>query len=132
MHGVAPHMCTQVVRSLLGQGAGGRSPGYLPLVAQLRRQRRPQRRCSGGARDGRSVRKRVAAPSRAAIALPPVENFWRSNAALSARSVCGPAGHIDFIKVTLTRLAMGRRRTAASAESSEKFPQTKTQTKRKF
>jgi hypothetical protein len=29
MHGVAPHMCDQVARSLLGGGAGGRSPGLL-------------------------------------------------------------------------------------------------------
>jgi hypothetical protein len=30
MHGVAPRMCGQVGRPLLGRGAGGRSPGYLP------------------------------------------------------------------------------------------------------
>jgi hypothetical protein len=29
MHGVAPHMCGQVARPLLGGGAGGRSPGVL-------------------------------------------------------------------------------------------------------
>jgi hypothetical protein len=32
MHGVAPHMCDQVVRPLLDQGAGGRSPGF-PLFS---------------------------------------------------------------------------------------------------
>ena len=29
MHGVAPRMCGQVARPLLGGGAGGRSPGLL-------------------------------------------------------------------------------------------------------
>ena len=31
MHGAAPQMCGQVVRPLLGEGAGGRSPGFLYL-----------------------------------------------------------------------------------------------------
>jgi len=35
MHGVAPHMCDQVVRPLLDQGAGGRSPGFLLLTMAL-------------------------------------------------------------------------------------------------
>src|SRR5216683_4921117 len=35
MHGVAPHMCDQVVRPLLDQGAGGRSPGFLLLAMAL-------------------------------------------------------------------------------------------------
>jgi hypothetical protein len=35
MHGVAPHMCNQVVHPLLDQGAGGRSPGFLLLVMAL-------------------------------------------------------------------------------------------------
>src|SRR6266404_8995148 len=34
MHGVAPHMCDQVVRPLLDQGAGGRSPGFLLRAKQ--------------------------------------------------------------------------------------------------
>ena len=29
MHGVAPRMCGQVVRPLLGGGAGGRPPGFI-------------------------------------------------------------------------------------------------------
>src|SRR5258706_1352460 len=33
--GVAPHMCDQVVRPLLDQGAGGRSPGFLLLAMAL-------------------------------------------------------------------------------------------------
>ena len=33
--GVAPLMCDQVVRPLLDQGAGGRSPGFLLLVMAL-------------------------------------------------------------------------------------------------
>ena len=35
MHGVAPHMCDQVVRPWLDQGAGGRSPGFLLLAMAL-------------------------------------------------------------------------------------------------
>src|SRR5258708_40149443 len=37
MHGVAPHMCDQVVRPLLDQGAGGRSPGFPLLTMRVRR-----------------------------------------------------------------------------------------------
>jgi hypothetical protein len=29
MHGVAPRLCDQIDRPLLGRGAGGRSPGFL-------------------------------------------------------------------------------------------------------
>jgi hypothetical protein len=35
MHGVAPHMCDQVVRPLLDQGAGGRSPGFPAEALQM-------------------------------------------------------------------------------------------------
>src|SRR5258705_11294450 len=35
MHGVAPHMCDQVVRPLLDQGAGGRSPGFTAEALQM-------------------------------------------------------------------------------------------------
>src|SRR5258708_12178034 len=35
MHGVAPHMCDQVVCPLLDQEAGGRSPGFLLLAMAL-------------------------------------------------------------------------------------------------
>ena len=35
MHGVAPHMCGQVVRPLLGGGAGGRSPGFIYKAPQI-------------------------------------------------------------------------------------------------
>src|SRR5260370_18488922 len=35
MHGVAPHMCDQVVRPLLDQGAGVRPPGFLLLAMAL-------------------------------------------------------------------------------------------------
>src|SRR5258707_12093582 len=34
MEGVAPHMCDQVARPLLDQGAGGRSPGFLLRAKQ--------------------------------------------------------------------------------------------------
>ena len=36
MHGVAPRMCIQIVRPLLGRGAEGRSPGYLAVGNDVR------------------------------------------------------------------------------------------------
>ena len=40
MHGVAPRLCDQIDRPLLGRGAGGRTPGFLydliPLVPARR------------------------------------------------------------------------------------------------
>jgi hypothetical protein len=68
MHGVAPRMCGQDGRPLLGRGAGGRSPGYLPaerLAGRFGLQTYAGR--SGGVpTDGRGAEARPAAPVRSA------------------------------------------------------------------